>query len=162
MRERNGTTLPFVVKAEVDGVDVIAGRVAADTVIHADEASHWNRLHAHFDTRCVNHSEAYGDGNACTNMAESFFSRLRRAEVGTYRHIAGPYLHGYANEMAWREDNHRISNGDQFTRMAACAVGIRFRGSERGIGNGRSITKVTPYQRLLLIVQGVGAIRGGN
>jgi transposase-like protein len=122
MRERNGTTLPFVVKAEADGVDVIAGRVSADTVIHADEASHWDRLHARFDTRRINHSEAYSDGNACTNMAESFFSRLRRAEIGTYHHIAGRYLAAYANEMAWRGDNRRVSNGDQFTAMAACAM----------------------------------------
>jgi len=47
-------------------------------------------------------------------MAESFFSRLRRAEIGTHHHIAGPYLNAYAGEMSWREDNRRISNGQQF------------------------------------------------
>lgn len=46
-------------------------------------------------------------------MAESFFSRLRRMEVGTHHHIAGPYLHAYAGEAAWREDNRRIDNGCQ-------------------------------------------------
>jgi len=47
-------------------------------------------------------------------MAESFFSRLRRAEIGTHHHIDGRYLSAYAMEMAWREDNRRISNGEQF------------------------------------------------
>jgi hypothetical protein len=31
-----------------------------------------------------NHGEAYSTPEACANMAESFFSRLRRAEIGTH------------------------------------------------------------------------------
>jgi hypothetical protein len=38
-------------------------------------------------------------------------SRLRRAEIGTHHHIAGPYLASYAAEMDWREDRRRVSNG---------------------------------------------------
>jgi transposase-like protein len=123
MRERNGTTLPFVFKSEDASVETIAARVSRDTVIHADEASHWDRLHARFETRRINHSEAYSDGQACTNLAESFFSRLRRAEVGTHHHIAGPYLSAYANEMAWREDNRRVANGGLYQMAAAAAMG---------------------------------------
>lgn len=55
-------------------------------------------------------------------MAESFFSRLRRAEIGTHHRIAGDYLHAYAAEMAWREDNRRISNGEQFLLATASAL----------------------------------------
>lgn len=102
---------------------MIAATVSRDTVIHADEASHWDRLHARFDTRRINHSEAYSHDGACTNMAESFFSHLRRAEIGIHHHIAGPYLNAYANEMAWREDQRRQSNGSQFTMMVAAAMG---------------------------------------
>jgi hypothetical protein len=51
---------------------------------------------------------------ACTNQAESFFSRIRRAEIGMHHHIAGKYLDSYAAEMAWRENNRRISNGEQY------------------------------------------------
>jgi hypothetical protein len=36
-------------------------------------------MHARYLTKRINHSESYSDGEACTNMAESFFSRLRRA-----------------------------------------------------------------------------------
>lgn len=36
----------------------------------------------------------------CTNQAESYFSRLRRMEVGTHHHIAGPYLYAYAGEAS--------------------------------------------------------------
>lgn len=122
MRERNGTTLPFVVKAEADGVKRIAATVKAGSVIFADEASHWDALHARFTTKRINHSEAYSTNEACTNMAESFFSRLRRAEVGTHHHISGRHLHAYANEMAWREDNRRISNGEQFLKALGASL----------------------------------------
>lgn len=122
MRERNGTTLPHVYKNEADGVAKIAATVAPGSTIYADEASHWDALHARFDTKRINHSQAYKDDDCSTNMAESFFSRLRRAEIGTHHHIAGPYLHQYANEMAWREDRRRMSNGAQYLKVVSAAL----------------------------------------
>ena len=61
-------------------------------------------------------------GIACTNQAESFFSRLRRAEIGTHHHIRGRYLHQYAGEMAWREDHRQISNGEQYLAVTSAAL----------------------------------------
>jgi len=70
----------------------------------------------------VNHSVAFLDDGACTNQAESYFSRLRRAELGQHHRISGKYLHQYAGEMAWREDNRRQPNGTLFTAMVAAAM----------------------------------------
>jgi transposase-like protein len=114
MRERNGRTLPFVFKSEDAGVQTIGQHVKPGSIIHADEASHWDVLHARFLTKRINHSQVYSADGACTNQAESFFSRLRRAEIGIHHHVAGPYLASYANEMAWREDNRRLSNGELY------------------------------------------------
>ena len=114
MRERNGRVLPFVFKSEDAGVAAVRQHVAPGSIVHADEASHWDVLEARFLTKRINHSQAYSDNGACTNQAESFFSRLRRAEIGTHHHISGPYLAAYAREMAWRENNRRISNGEQY------------------------------------------------
>lgn len=114
MRERNGITLPFVFRSEEMAVPTIEDRVQPGSTVYADEASCWDTLHAHYLTKRINHSEAYSTDEACTNMAESFFSRLRRAEIGTHHHIAGPYLNAYAAEMAWREDNRRKSNGELY------------------------------------------------
>lgn len=126
VRERDGDMLTFVGKSEAEGVAIVAAVVEAGAVVHADEASHWDALHARFETFRINHSEAYSLNGACTNMAESFFSRLRRAEVGTHHHISGPYLYAYAGEMAWREDNRRVSNGTQafIVGEAAMASGV--------------------------------------
>jgi hypothetical protein len=71
----------------------------------------------------VNHSVAFKDEDACTNQAESYFSRLRRAEIGTHHHISGRYLRSYANEMAWREDYRRDPNGTLYLMVAAAALG---------------------------------------
>ena len=114
MRERNGRTLPLVFDDESDALDSIHARVRHGSTVHADEASCWDALHARFSAKRINHSVSFSDKGACTNQAESFFSRLRRAEIGTHHHISGRYLHQYANEMAWREDNRRQPNGTLF------------------------------------------------
>ena len=63
-----------------------------------------------------------------TNQAESFFSRLRRAEIGQHHRI-GVHLHQYAGEMAWREDNRRKPTGAQFMSWPAPRPGIRSAGT---------------------------------
>lgn len=122
MRQRAGRSLTFVVAKEGDAVPFVRDHVGTLATIHADEGSGWDALHSGWDTRRVNHQIAFKDEGACTNQAESFFSRLRRAEVGTHHHIAGPYLRAYASEMAWREDNRRVSNGTQASMVADAAL----------------------------------------
>ncbi|MGB7127048.1 MAG: IS1595 family transposase, partial [Methylovirgula sp.] len=122
MRERNGVTLPFVFRAEGDSIFMIADRVAPGSTIYADEAASWDVLHQRYLTKRINHQECYSDGEACTNQAESFFSRLRRAEFGIHHHISGRYLASYASEMAWRENNRRFSNGEQYLMTTAASL----------------------------------------
>ncbi len=122
MRERNGKTLPFVFRSEDASISTIHARVEHGSTVYADEAACWDALHARFAAKRVNHSVCFRDEDACTNQAESYFSRLRRAEVDTHHHISGKYLHGYANEMAWREDNRRVSNGTQYLLVAGAAL----------------------------------------
>ena len=122
-RERNGKTITLVAKSEHEGVPAIESRIAPGSTVIADEASAWDQMYARFPMRRINHSEAYSDLNGTsTNQVESFFSRLRRAEIGTHHHVAGPYLASYAAEMDWREDNRRISNGEQYGRIVRAAA----------------------------------------
>lgn len=122
IRERGGRTVTSVGKSEAEGVKLVTQTVEGGSTVHADEASHWDRLAAKFPIKRINHKEAYSKDGACTNQAESFFSRLRRAEIGTHHHIAGKYLDAYAAEMAWREDFNRAANGYQFTMAAGAAA----------------------------------------
>lgn len=122
MRERNGRTFPAVFRSEDQSIPTILDRVASGSTIHADEASSWDELHLTYAAKRINHSVAFSDDGACTNQAESFFSRLRRAEWGQHHHISGKYLAFYAGEMAWKEDYRRVANGEQFTMVAAAAL----------------------------------------
>ena len=121
-RERNGKTITFATTTEGAGVAKLQGMIEAGSTVHADEAAHWDVMHARFETKRINHSEAYSADGACTNQVESFFSRLRRAEIGTHHHIAGPYLAAYAAEMDWREDARRESNGAQYLTIVKAAA----------------------------------------
>lgn len=121
-RERDGRTFTTVAAKESDGTAFVRSVVAIGSQIHADEAGGWDRLHAHYEMRRINHSIAFSMDGACTNQAESFFSRLRRAEIGQHHHISGKYLAAYAAEMAWREDFRRVANGALHEMAAGAAL----------------------------------------
>jgi transposase-like protein len=125
MRERRGRSLTFVVANEGDACPIARDCVGTLATIYADEGTGWDALHAGWDTKRVNHSVAFMDEGVCTNQAESFFSRLRRAEIGTHHHIAGPYLNAYAAEMSWREDHRRVANGTQAAMVAGAVMANR-------------------------------------
>jgi len=122
MRERGGSTLPFVFKSEHASLRTIENRIAEGSTVYADDATSWNELHSKYLTKRIDHSVCYSDGEACTNQVESFFSRIRRAEIGIHHRIAGPYLSAYADEMAWREDRRRVSNGEQYLAIVNAAL----------------------------------------
>lgn len=124
MREKDaaGQTMPFVFQSEGEAVPTIRETVKPGSTIHADEASCYDALHAHYETKRINHSFAYSHDGACTNQAESFFSRLRRAEIGTHHKIAGKYLTAYAGEMAWRENNRRVNNSEQYGMVVGAVM----------------------------------------
>lgn len=124
MRERGGPTLPSVFASEDAAVSFIRARIAKGTEVHADESPAWNALHARFAMKRINHQEGYSVDEACTNGAESCFSRMRRGELGHHHHIAGAYFARYAQEAAWREDYRRLANGDQVDGVVGLAMGL--------------------------------------
>ena len=123
MRERRGRTLVHVFQHESESVETIHAGVKTGTVVDADESTSWDALHGFHDVRRVNHTMRFFEAGVCTNQAESYFSRLRRAGIGTHHHLAGPYLASYAREMAWRKDYRRRDNGTLFKLVAAAAAG---------------------------------------
>ena len=122
IRERGGNSVPAVFRSESAALGFVKSRITKGTVVHADAAPGWDDLHAAFEMKRIDHSKAYSFDGACTNMAEEYFSRLRRAEAGHHHHIACQYLLRYAQEASWREDNRRVANGDQLRRVAKLAT----------------------------------------
>jgi len=119
-------TYPLVTQTNVYYVTAFPPlHVRPGTVVNADEASSWDSLHAKFEMKRINHSEAYSLDGACTNWAEEYFSRLRRAEMGHHHHISGAYLLRYAQEAAWREDSRRVANSEQVQRVGHLALNAK-------------------------------------
>jgi transposase-like protein len=122
VRERGGNSVPAVFKSEAKAMAFLRAHVAKGIILNADEAGSWDELHKRYEVKRINHQEAYSVDGACTNWAEEFFSRMRRAEIGHHHHISGAYLLRYAQEAAWREDNRRSANGEQVSRLSGLAM----------------------------------------
>ena len=122
IRERDGMVMPSAFPTEASAISYVRSHVAAGTEVMADDAASWDDLHARYVTKRINHQLAYSADGACTNGAESFFSRLRRGEIGHHHHIAGVYLARYAQESAYREGHRRDSNGDQVRGVFGLAM----------------------------------------
>ena len=125
VRQRDGRTLPAAFTSEGEALSFIRRRVELGTEIMADGSSAWNDLHGRHVVKRINHQIAYSNYGACTNGAESFFSRMRRAETGHHHHLAGTYLARYARESAWREDHRRDAHGAQARLVAGLALRAR-------------------------------------
>ena len=147
MRQRDGKTLPFVFGGEDEAIPTIRQRVQPGASIFADEASVWDALHGHTETKRINHTYSFSDEGVCTNQAESYFSRLRRMEVGTHHHISGAYLNAYASEAAWREDHRREDNGAQFNKIVAATMAHPVSRQWKGYWQRRTEVKPTPKAR---------------
>jgi transposase-like protein len=122
LRQRKGRTRTFVARHESEGVDIAKRVVSRSAIMHADEASHWDALHDGWTVNRINHSVAYSLEDACTNQAESFFSRLRRMVDGQHHTVSPRHLHQYATHAAWLEDHRRLDNGALAHRALGLAL----------------------------------------
>lgn len=114
-------TLTYVLHNEnPTGIAQIANTaIVAGTEVHADEANAYDYLHATYDMQRVNHSVEYmSETGACSNQAESYFSRFRRMESGVIHKMGLLYISNYANEIAYREDTRRWANGRIFNDIS--------------------------------------------
>ncbi len=123
LRERGGRTFTHVTKQEAEGVQIAFKTAENKTTFYADEASHWDALHARWPVRRINHTLAYSDlADGHTNWVESYFSRLRRMVDGQHHHVSARYLHAYAAHAAWMEDHRRLDNGALANRALGLAL----------------------------------------
>lgn len=116
---------------------VVKEMVKPGSLIMTDENSAYTSLACWYDHKCVEHAKEFStDDGVNENQAESFFSRLRRAEYGTYHGMRPKYLFDYAQEFAWREDVRRFTEGekvaDLFRRIFSNGLSRWWRGYWQG------------------------------
>jgi transposase-like protein len=132
-------TKTFVLKSEntFDIANIVNNHVTRGSELHADEAVAYDDLHARFDMKRVNHQIEYrGRNGENNNQSESYNARFRRMEYGQCHHLSPLYLSNYANEIAYREDTRRKSNGaianDILTRCLSKSISNEFCGYWQG------------------------------
>jgi transposase-like protein len=83
--------------------------VAPGSRIFTDENPAYDELRKHFEHHVVNHSEEYSTPEGVSdNLAEAFFSRLRRGQYGVHHRFRPLYMAFYGWEYAWRETHRRL------------------------------------------------------
>jgi len=93
--------------------------VAPGSRIFTDENPAYNALDGFFEHFVVNHSEEYSTPEGVNeNIAETFFSRVRRAQYGTHHGFRPQYMEFYGWESAWRETNRRRSQTENVVELA--------------------------------------------
>lgn len=118
-------TKTFIIKSENTHVinKIATSYIARESTIHTDGANGYDDLSAWFEIKAGDHSKAYkSDNGACSNQAESYFSRFRRAQYGQYHRLPNLYLSNYSTEVGYREDNRRMSNKHMMLDVATKAI----------------------------------------
>lgn len=114
LRQRRGPVVAFA--ADGESQDVVSAAVRAlvpvghEPVFYSDGHVAYSDLEAFGTLRAGDHGRGYVVNGASTNLAESFHSRARRGEIGSYHHLAPTWLDFYAGEFSWRENRRRTPN----------------------------------------------------
>ena len=123
LRERSGRTLARSFRLESDGIAFARERIIGGSVVAADDLRHWDVLASSFTMERIDHSEAYSLDGAHTNLAESYFARLRRMIRGQHHRVEATKLDAYAAHAGWLEDHRRQSNGELADRLMRSVLG---------------------------------------
>lgn len=108
-----GATLAKAINAQVD---------VANSHLWTDESKSYGQLGQQFASHeTVNHSDGQyvNRKGAGTNMAEGFFSQMKRSVDGTHHHVSHKHLHRYCGEFAWRYTNCKASDGGWMRILAS-------------------------------------------
>jgi transposase-like protein len=136
-------TITCILKAETPNevIQAVKRYVAPGTVIHTDDGKAFSSLNSlGYKHKTVRHSVEYStDDGVNNNQAEAFFSRLRRAEYGTYHGMRPQYLAFYAAEFGWRDDIRKETMKAKFTSLLGRVLGADISFAFRGYCQGRRL-----------------------
>lgn len=126
LRQRYGKTIAFAANSETQAVVNAAVRAIvpkdAETIFYSDGHVAYEDLEAFGELRAGDHGQGFVFNGASTNLAESFHSRARRGEFGSYHHLSPTWLELYAGEMCWRENRRRTGNKEAMMDLLRLAM----------------------------------------
>ena len=137
----NGAVRTRVVVAMAESqkvaVKIAEMMIQPKSLIMTDENAAYKPLAAFYDHQFVEHAFEFSNPDGVNeNQAECYFSRMRRAEYGTFHGYSPKYLIDYAQEFAWREDLRRHTERekmqDLFDRIFKNGKSVWWRGYWQG------------------------------
>jgi hypothetical protein len=118
-------TIVHVVQSENEATAQALTRqyVKKGASIMTDEHPAYGLLSARYPHSAVNHRTEFStDKGVNNNQAESYFARMRRLVIGQVHRVTPKYMHDYAIEVAWREDNRRVGPSAQVKALLGLAT----------------------------------------
>jgi len=128
--ERGGNARSFVTP-DVKGVTLKA--LAHDNVeitahVMTDRFVSYRGLQGSFAShQTVDHSKEYARGIVHVNIAESYFSLLKRGIIGTFHHISKDHMQRYLGEFDFRWNNRKNTVASTFAKAVNGLEGKRLR-----------------------------------
>jgi hypothetical protein len=123
-----------------NAVDVMAlaqRYIEPGSKVFTDENPAYNRLGNYFEHFVVNHSVEYSTPEGVNeNLAESFFSRMRRGEYGVHHGFRPMYMAFYAHEYAWRETYRRKTQREKVMQLVSWMLAPGYSKYWRGYHGG--------------------------
>ena len=118
----------------------VIDHTAPGATVYTDEAAAYEGMPL-FLHEAVKHSVAeYVRGMAHTNGVESFWSMLKRAQMGTFHKMSPKHLNRYVQEFAGK---HNVRDEDTMAQMVSVAAGLvgrrlmyRQLSSDNGLSSG--------------------------
>lgn len=105
-------------------VPILNKYVSPNTTVQTDGGIGYQKMdHGKFEHQPVVHAECYSTEEGWNNnQAESYFSRMRRAEFGVNHGMRHQYLAFYAADYAWHEDTRRMTRSERFRDLIKKAM----------------------------------------
>lgn len=113
----SGRAMAFVCRSEneADVKRIAEAFISHASIVMTDECAAYGTLTAKFNHETVSHAHEFSTAEGVSdNMCETFYSRFRRSEYGTFHGFRPKYLQDYAAEFSWRENYRRHSQEQRF------------------------------------------------
>jgi transposase-like protein len=106
--------------------NVIRHNVHDTTFIATDNYPAYKGLDKEFAGHgTVDHDKEYVRGIIHTNFAESYFSLIKRAIMGTFHSVSARHMDRYLNEFSFRWNNRELADGALLIRIVRGSEGMR-------------------------------------
>lgn len=137
--ERNGEARAFVVDTRRKHAlqAEVRGQVEPDAKVYTDDLQSYDGLDRRYIHETVNHTFQYVDGDAHTNTLEGMWNLLKRGLKGTYVAVSPQHLQRYVDELLYRYNQRKGTDGERFLQAMAGVVSRRISYKQLNARTGR-------------------------